>query len=768
VILACAGTLLVAAPAESALALTVAAQNVAAVEGSPFAGTVATFSDLRPVSCQSGYSALVTWADHTTSPGTVGTGVPDATGLNCNYVVSAGRTFPDEGAGMFTVSVTGLLGTGTASATATVADAPLAAAAVPITATEGAAFGATIATFTDVNPNAALGDFSATVAWGDGSSGPASVTVDPGGGFAVFAGHTYVDPGAYTATVAVADLGGSTAGATVPAAVADAPLSAAATPIAAVEDTAFNAAVATFTDPDPGRPAGYYTASIAWGDGTTSAATVAAGPSGGFVVTGGHAYVNPGVYTATATIVDPGGQRTTAAPQVTVADAPLGSAGRQLVATEGAVLRATVAGFTDPDPGRPPTYYSASVAWGDGTTTAGTIAADPTGGFTVGAEHAYADPGSYPVTVTIADPGGQRTAASTGIVVVDAPLHSTGGQIAATEGAPFTATVAAFADDDPGRPAGHYSASVDWGDGSGSAAGNVGADGSGGFTVTADHAYARPGTYAVTATIADPDGQQTTATSSVPVADAPLVAAGNQISTEVGTSFQAAVANFRDADPNAASGLYTATVAWGDGATTTDPAIAAGPDGTFTVSAGHAYPLAGTYATTTTVTDTVGGATATAAGSVTVDAPPSPPTPPAGTPTPTPTPPKPVPKVTPPAPPPVVGVSQPRVAGTTTLSLRLTCPASADRCRGVARVITLPARGRKAPLRGGTSLGSALFVIGSGDAKTVTIPVVKRLRRVLRQARSVRLAGVAIAFGANGHNAAATGPTVVISTLGLR
>jgi hypothetical protein len=372
--------------------------------------------------------------------------------------------------------------------------------------------------------------------------------------------------------------------------------------------------------------------------------------------------------------------------------------------------------------------------------------------------------------VTIVDPGGQRSTAATSVVAVDAPLRSTGVQLGATEGAPFTATLASFSDADPGRPAGHYSASVDWGDGSGPAGGTVGADGSGGFTVTADHAYARPGNYAVTVTIADPDGQQTTASSSAGVGDAPLAAAGNQISAEAGTSFSAAVANFRDADPNAAPGLYTATVAWGDGTTTTDPAIAAGPDGTFTVSAGHAYPRAGTYATTTTVTDTAGGATATAAGSVTVDAPPPPPPPPDDTTPPAPPPPKPVAKVTPapPAPPPIVGVSAPRVTGTTTLSLRLTCPASAARCRGVARVITLPARGTKAPLRGGTSLGSALFVIGSGDAKTVTIPVVKRLRRVLRQARSARVAGVAIAFGSNGHNAAATGPTVVIGTRGLR
>jgi hypothetical protein len=744
------------------------AENVAAVEGSPFSGPVATFTDLATVGCQasSSYTASVQWVD-ATQPHTEAVGPGVQNGLNCTYPVSAGHRFAEEGSEAFTVTVSGVLGMGSGSATATIADAPLAATAVPIRATEGAAFGATIATFADGDPNATIGDFSATVAWGDGSGGPATVTVDPGGGFAVFAGHTYAEPGAHTATVSIADVGGSTAGATVPATVADAPLTATGTQITAVEGAGFNATVATFTDPDPGRPAGYYTASVDWGDATTSVGTVAPGPSGGFGVTGGHAYANPGAYTAIATIVDPGGQRTTAATPVTVNDAPLNSTGRQLAATEGAVLRATVAGFADADPGRPPSHYGASVAWGDGATTPGTIAADPAGGFAVGAEHAYANPGSYPVTVTIADPGGQQSTATTSVVVADAPLRSTGVQLAATEGAPFTATLAAFSDADPGRPAGHYSASVDWGDGSGSAAGTVGADGSGGFTVTADHAYARPGTYAITVTIADSDGQQTTAVGSASVADAPLAAAGNQISAEVGTSFQAAVANFRDADPNATPNLYTTTVAWGDGTTTTDPAIAAGADGTFTVSAGHTYPGAGTYATTTTVTDTVGGATATAAGSVTVDAPPPPP-PPADTPVTPPTPPKPVAKVTPPAPPPIVGVSAPRVTGATTLSLHLTCPASTARCRGVARVITLPARGTKAPLRGGTSLGSALFVIGSGDAKTVTIPVVKRLRRVLRQARSARLAGVAIAFGANGHNAAATGPTAVISTRGLR
>jgi hypothetical protein len=46
--------------------------------------------------------------------------------------------------------------------------------------------------------------------------------------------------------------------------------------------------------------------------------------------------------------------------------------------------------------------------------------------------------------------------------------------------------------------------------------------------------------------------------------------------------------------------------------------------------------------------------------------------------------------------------------------------------------------------------------------------VAARLRRVLRQARSARLAGLAIAFGSSGHTAATTGPSAVIATAGVR
>ncbi|HVA59499.1 MAG TPA: choice-of-anchor Q domain-containing protein [Mycobacteriales bacterium] len=69
---------------------------------------------------------------------------------------------------------------------------------------------------------------------------------------------------------------------------------------------AFSGAVATFTDSD-GNSGDTYTASIAWGDGSSSAGTVSGGR-----VTGSHSYAQPGGYTVTTTITDSDGSSITA------------------------------------------------------------------------------------------------------------------------------------------------------------------------------------------------------------------------------------------------------------------------------------------------------------------------------------------------------------------------------------------------------------------------------------------------------------------------
>jgi hexosaminidase len=62
----------------------------------------------------------------------------------------------------------------------------------------------------------------------------------------------------------------------------------------------------------PGRPASAVTATINWGDGTTSGGTVTGRPAtpttvnGLYTVSGSHRYANPGVYVATVTVSAPG------------------------------------------------------------------------------------------------------------------------------------------------------------------------------------------------------------------------------------------------------------------------------------------------------------------------------------------------------------------------------------------------------------------------------------------------------------------------------
>lgn len=80
----------------------------------------------------------------------------------------------------------------------------------------------------------------------------------------------------------------NTTTATASATVADAALIASGLNLKQSKDT-INGVVATFSDADPGGTLSDYTATIRWGDGTSSAATISAS-GGGFAVSGTHHY----------------------------------------------------------------------------------------------------------------------------------------------------------------------------------------------------------------------------------------------------------------------------------------------------------------------------------------------------------------------------------------------------------------------------------------------------------------------------------------------
>ncbi|GAC1436526.1 MAG: hypothetical protein NVSMB51_08110 [Solirubrobacteraceae bacterium] len=187
------------------------------------------------------------------------------------------------------------------------------------------------------------------------------------------------------------------------------------------EGANFTGTVATFTDPDTaGGTAAEYTATIDWGDGTTSAGTVA-GSDGSFTVGGSHTYAEEGSFTTTVVISDattPANVVTVASP-ITVGDAPLSASGVAGL-TGPALNNAAVATFTDGDPAGTLSDYKATINWGDGAVTAGTISGPSgasVGPYSVNGSHSYSGSAAHTITVTIVDGGGASASAQSAVGV---------------------------------------------------------------------------------------------------------------------------------------------------------------------------------------------------------------------------------------------------------------------------------------------------------------------------------------------------------------
>ncbi len=191
-------------------------------------------------------------------------------------------------------------------------------------------------------------------------------------------------------------------------------------------------------------------------------------------------------------------------------------------------------------------------------------------------------------------------------VAVASTITPTATTINATEGAPFSGAVAAFADSDG---TGTYTATINWGDGN-VTAGVVTSTGSGGLLVSGTHTYAEEAaSLPVTVVITDTgDSATATANSTAIVADAPLTGTPVTFSATPSTPFTGTVATFTDADPAGTAGDYTATINWGDGSPVTAGVI--GGTGPFTVTGTHTYLVGGPHTVIVTIND-AGGATTT-------------------------------------------------------------------------------------------------------------------------------------------------------------
>jgi hypothetical protein len=426
-------------------------QNLTGTAQAPLSGVVATFTDSNP---EATVTASINWGDGVTTAGTVQ-----------GASVLGSHTYTEPCTCIITTTLTdGTGATGSAIGSATIAAAPehITVTGQDISGTAGVPInGAVVATFTDSDVDA---DETATIDWGDGTSGAGIIQ-----GSNVVGSHTYAQAGTYTTRVTLTDSDGTTGSSTTGTATISAPRQAATVTghdiVGVAGEQIKDAVVATFTDPSPGV---VETATIDWGDGSTSTGIVQ-----GTTVIGSHTYETPGTYTTRVALTISDGITAIIRQALAAIGAPekttLTCAPMHWV--EGNPGPHVLAIFTDTDNDDD---QIARVIWGDvdGRTNtpnsswnvpivkAGLV-------YEVIGTHRYWEEGKYILSVRVFDKDAADAVAVCRIKVVDAPLQALPlplqPQIHASERATTgLVPVARFVDTDPACTAGDYKADINW------------------------------------------------------------------------------------------------------------------------------------------------------------------------------------------------------------------------------------------------------------------------------------------------------------------
>jgi len=176
----------------------------------------------------------------------------------------------------------------------------------------------------------------------------------------------------------------------------------------------------TFTDSNPIDVATSFTASITWGDGTTTASIVS-GSNGSFTVTGGHTYPDEGKDTLSTTITRSGSGQLVLTGGVDVAEGDaLTPQSPDIAVNPNTWFTTAPAKFSDSDTSNVASAFSATINWGDGTKTAGTLT-DLNGAIMASRSHTFTAAGQFPVAITLADDTpGTASATVHGTASVDA------------------------------------------------------------------------------------------------------------------------------------------------------------------------------------------------------------------------------------------------------------------------------------------------------------------------------------------------------------
>jgi extracellular elastinolytic metalloproteinase len=186
--------------------------DAAPKEGQVFGGVIASFATPNTLIGPNSFKATIFWGDGTATEGAEVTKDPK-TG---RFLVSGSKVYSDVGNYAVTVLIdapgdqqAGAIGT------VTVGDAPLTAqgASGLSLVSKTRVDDLLVASFVDADPTPNIGDFSAIIAWGDGTRSNGTIRANGRGGFDVLGSHAYPRSGDFPIGVTITSSGGSGASA---------------------------------------------------------------------------------------------------------------------------------------------------------------------------------------------------------------------------------------------------------------------------------------------------------------------------------------------------------------------------------------------------------------------------------------------------------------------------------------------------------------------------------------------------------------------------
>lgn len=318
----------------------------------------------------------------------------------------------------------------------------------------------------------------------------------------------------------------------------------------------------------------------------------------------------------TATATDPAGNTSefSACRTATAAPAALSATGVALSGIEGVALNGvTTATFSD-TAALPASSYSATITWGDGSSSAGTVQAAGGGQYRVIGNHTFGNLGSYAVKTHVqSNDSRSANAQSTAKIANGKLVAEYSNRDYAVEGFSSTFFLASFSDENRLARRLDYTVTIHWGDGATSPGALVGDQyGRAGYwDVTSHHRYVRFGQYPVTIEVRDDDGDLLSMAAQASVSDGAFwVSDWNGGGAREDTRFSYTVFCIWDENPLGRPSDFSAQMKWDDGTKSSVPVVAGlspaksgcvnHPD--FSVKAVHTYKRKGTYNPTLTVT----------------------------------------------------------------------------------------------------------------------------------------------------------------------